>query len=178
MNARKVLSTQTKHRQARWRGQVGMTLLELIITASIILTLAAVAMPLSKMTQKRSQELELRQTLRKTREAIDLFYDHWNRAAGPYCKKYPLTCAEISSEFGYPNSLEVLVEGAPLGGVSEKRKKYLRRIPVDPITKEATWQIRCYTDGPDAFISCDQDVYDISSTSDAVALDGTPYRSW
>ena len=155
-----------------------MTLLELLTTASVLLTLASVAMPLSRFAQKRMQEIALRETLRETRSAIDRFYDDWNRASGPYCKKYPLACAEGSSEYGYPNSLEVMVEGTPLGETSEKRKKYLRRIPIDPVVGKATWDIRCYKNGPDALTACDEDVYDISSTSDGVALDGSEYRSW
>ncbi len=157
-----------------------MTLLELVIVAGIILTLASVAMPLSKLAQKRSREMALRQTLRETRTAIDRFHDDWKND-GPYCKKNQLSCKDrtLISESGYPRSLKVLVEGVPLtGGVSEKRRKYLRRIPVDPITEKAEWQIRCYKDGPDALIPCDEDVYDLASTSDATARDGTEYRSW
>jgi general secretion pathway protein G len=157
-----------------------MTLLELVIVAGMILTLASVAMPLSKLTQKRSREMALRQTLRETRNAIDRFHDDWKND-GPYCKNNQLSCKDRTfvSESGYPKRLSIMVEGVPLTGrVSEKRRKYLRRIPVDPITGEADWQIRCYKDGPDALISCDDDVYDIASKSDAIAIDGTEYRSW
>jgi general secretion pathway protein G len=164
----------------------GVTLLELMITISIIMVLASVAMPLSKMVGKRTREMELRQELRKVREAIDLFKVEWNRDTdmllGPLCMKNKLSCKEISGVTGYPKSLDVLLkveltgDQATVTGASIRR--YLRKIPLDPITGKPDWQLRCHSDPPDAASWCGEDVYDVSSSSQENAMDGTKYKDW
>jgi general secretion pathway protein G len=164
----------------------GVTLLELLITISIVMILASVAMPLSKMVGKRTHELELRQELRRVRAAIDQFKTDWNREGenliGSLCLKNRLTCKDVSGLSGYPKSVEVLLQVELTGEqatISEKFiRRYLRKIPIDPITSNADWRFRCYGDPVDSESWCGQDVYDLSSRSDAIALDGTKFREW
>lgn len=168
------------------RGESGVTFLELLATMAIILILVSVAMPLSKVTAKRAKEVELRQALRDLRTAIDRFKDDWNRDGdrllGPLCQTNQLSCREVASVNGYPKTLENLLrvelsgETATIKGTTVKR--YLRKIPADPITGETEWALRCYTDDPDVTSWCGEDVFDVHSTSDKLALDGTPYNEW
>lgn len=163
-----------------------MTLLELLVTLAILMILASVAMPLTKVSATRAQEIELRQQLRVIRAAIDLFKIEWNREGdvllGPLCIKNKLTCKEISGVYGYPKSLNVLLgvtlssEEAAIRGTTIRR--YLRKAPIDPMTSKADWLLRCYSDPPDATSWCGSDVYDLSTQSQGLALDGTKYRDW
>lgn len=154
--------------------QAGMTLLELLIATVIILVLASVAMPLSRIGDRRVREIELRQNLRELRNAIDQFKADWDE------KKIAHSISDIANEeTGYPKRLEVLTEGVPVGDPNQKKiRRYLRRIPKDPLTGSIEWGTRCYEDEPETFISCNRDVYDVFSQSDEVALDGTKYQSW
>lgn len=164
----------------------GVTLLELLVTMSIIVILASVAMPLSKVSTKRAQELELRQHLRTVRNAIDTFKLEWNRDGevllGPVCVKNKLTCKEVTSIYGYPKSLDVLLgvkltgEEATVRGTTIRR--YLRVLPLDPLTGKADWLLRCYRDPPKPTSWCGEDVYDVMTQSEAAALDGTKYQDW
>lgn len=166
--------------------ELGVTLLELLITISIIMILASVAMPLSKMVGKRTREIELRQELRRVRTAIDEFKIDWSRdgesPGGPLCRKNVLTCKEVSGPSGYPKSLNVLLKveltGEQAAVTGRSMWRYLRKIPVDPITGKTDWRLRCYSDPPDADSWCGEDVYDISSNSKEAALDGTKFRDW
>ena len=166
--------------------QSGVTFLELMITITIIMVLASVAMPLSKVSGKRAREIELHQDLRTVRAAIDAFKLDWNRegdlSLGPLCVKNKLTCKDASSVSGYPKTLQTLLEVKLTGEEATVKgatlKRYLRRIPVDPLTGKADWLLRCYTDPPDASSWCGDDVYDLASASPEVALDGTKYRDW
>jgi len=163
-----------------------VTLLELLITIVIIMILASIAMPLSKVSGKRSRELELRQELRMVRATLDQFKLEWNRESdilvGPLCVQNKLTCKEVTGVSGYPKSLEVLLEvkltGEKATVTEETIRRYLRKIPVDPMTEKADWRLRCYADPPDVSSWCGEDVYDLASSSDEVALDGTNYRDW
>jgi general secretion pathway protein G len=167
-------------------GQSGVTLLEMLVTISIIMVLASVAMPLTKVSGKRAREIELRQELRTVRATIDAFKLEWNRdgdlLVGPLCVKNKLTCKEAASVSGYPKTLETLLEVELTGAEATVKgatiKRYLRRIPVDPLTGKADWMLRCYTDPPNAASWCGEDVYDLASASPEVALDGTNYRDW
>jgi general secretion pathway protein G len=164
----------------------GVTLLELVVTLAIITVLASIALPLAKMNAKRTRELDLRQHLRMVRQAIDQFHIDWNRAGkvliGDACKENVSTCMDVSSDFGYPESLEALLEvklsGDKATVSSVDVRRYLRRIPIDPMTKGAEWGLRCYRDDPDANSWCGDDVFDLYTTSDEMALDGTDYRDW
>ncbi|MDF0643660.1 MAG: type II secretion system protein [Nitrospira sp.] len=166
--------------------QSGVTLLELMVTLTIVMILASVALPLSRLSTKRAHEVELRQHLRVVRAAIDTFKLEWNRdgdvLVGPVCLKNKLTCKDVSSLYGYPKSLNVLLgvtltgEEATIRGTTVRR--YLRALPIDPLTGKADWQFRCYKDAPEASSWCGEDIYDLMTKSDDVALDGTKYRDW
>jgi general secretion pathway protein G len=164
----------------------GVTLLELLVTLTIVMVLASVALPLSRVSAKRSHEIELRQHLRGMRAAIDTFKMEWNRDGdmliGPLCVKNKLSCKDVASIYGYPKSLEMLLgvkltsEEATVRGTTIRR--YLRSLPLDPLTGKADWQFRCYKDAPDASSWCGADVYDVMTASQETALDGTKYRDW
>lgn len=164
----------------------GVTLLELLVTLAILLILASVAVPLSRMSSKRSHEIQLRQDLRVMRAAIDTFKLEWNRDGeillGPLCVKNKLTCKEVTSIYGYPKSLDALLGVKLTGGETTVRgttiRRYLRSLPLDPITGKAQWQLRCYKDEPDTMSWCGEDIYDVMTLSQETALDGTKYREW
>jgi general secretion pathway protein G len=166
--------------------EAGVTLLELLVTLTIVMVLASVALPLSRVSTKRTHEVELRQYLRNMRAAIDTFKMEWNRDGdvllGPLCVKNKLSCKDVSSRYGYPKSLEMLLgvkltsEEATVRGTAIRR--YLRSLPLDPMTGKADWRFRCYKDAPNATSWCGEDVYDVMTTSEDTALDGTKYRDW
>ncbi len=165
----------------------GVTFIELLITLAIIFILASIAMPLTKVTAKRSEELELRQTLRTVRTAIDDFRRDWardnNTLLGPLCVKNKLSCKEHTGLTGYPKSLDTLlkVELSGAEAVIEETiavRRYLRKIPIDPMIDSQEWGIRCYQDDADVDDWCGEDVFDIFTTSTGTAIDGTSYRDW
>jgi len=166
--------------------QSGVTLLELLVTLTILTILASVALPFTKVSARRTKEIELRQNLRIIRAAIDTFRLEWSRdgetLTGPVCVKNRLSCKDVTGPFGYPKSLEVLLgvkltgEQANVRGTAIKR--YLRSIPLDPMTGAADWRMRCYRDPPSIKDWCGEDVYDVSTQSQEIALDGTKYREW
>ncbi|TKS60519.1 MAG: hypothetical protein EWM72_01253 [Nitrospira sp.] len=164
----------------------GLTLLEILVTMTIVVILASVAMPLSKVSTKRVQEIELRQHLRAIRSAIDTFKLEWNRdgdaLVGPVCVKNKLTCKDVTSPYGYPKSLDMLLgvkltgEEATVRGTTVRR--YLRVMPIDPLTGKSDWILRCYKDRPKPSSWCGEDVYDVMTQNEAAALDGTKYQDW
>jgi general secretion pathway protein G len=154
------------------RPERGVTYLEMIATAAIVGILAAAIMPLGRVTVTRQREIELRRSLRELRTAIDrykLAVDQ-GQIGGSDVK--------LGSE-GYPPDLETLVKGVNrVGAATDRKLKFLRRVPVDPMTTKAEWGMRCYQDEPDATSWCGQNVYDVYSTSPGKALDGTKYTEW
>ncbi len=152
----------------------GFTFIEMLVTMTILAILAAAVIPLAKTAMKREREIELRRNLRMIREAIDLY----KKLADE--KKIEV---EGDSE-GYPPDLETLVKGVELkgeqgGGKSEKKIiKFLRRIPLDPMTNSYEWGLRSYQDKPDSDSWGGENVYDVYTKSQATALDGTIYRDW
>lgn len=164
----------------------GVTLLELLVTMTIVMVLASVAFPLTRVSAKRSHEIELRQHLRIMRAAIDTFKLEWNRDGdaliGPLCVKNKLSCKDVTSVYGYPRSLQMLLgikmtsEEATVRGTPMRR--YLRSLPLDPMTGKADWQFRCYKDAPNTSSWCGDDVYDVMTASEETALDGSKYRDW
>jgi len=146
----------------------GVTLIELIAAMAIISILATGILPLSVITYKRTKEIELRQNLRIIRKAID---EYKRLVDEEKIQKDAL-------DSGYPKDLNVLVEGVNLKGPVSKKAKFLRRIPKDHMTEDGEWGLRSYTDEPDSEIWGGQDVYDVYSTSDREALDGTYYKDW
>ncbi|MCU0291884.1 MAG: prepilin-type N-terminal cleavage/methylation domain-containing protein [Thermoanaerobaculaceae bacterium] len=149
------------------RREAGFTLAELAMVAALVAILAAVALPTAKFTIKRERESELRLALRQMRGAID----DYKRLADQ-----GMIQVDLGTE-GYPKELEVLVEGVDIVGQTTK-KKFLRRIPIDPMTGKTEWGMRSYQDEPDSRSWGRQNVYDVYSQSGAVALDGTKYKDW
>jgi general secretion pathway protein G len=152
----------------------GFSFIELLIVTTILLILAATVMPLAEVTAQRQREVELRRALREMRTAIDRFKD----AADTPGRISP-TQLEQENE-GYPPDLETLVEGIDTGqaGVGEQKLKFLRRIPIDPMTNGMDWGLRSYQDDSDSRSWGGENVFDVYTTSDATALDGTRYRDW
>jgi len=165
----------------------GVTLIELLVTLAIIFILASVAVPITKVSTKRAKELELRQTLRMVRTSLDSFRRDWARDGstllGPLCIKNQLACKENTGVTGYPKTLDILLEIELTGGEADLEetksiRRYLRKIPMDPMTGTTEWGRRCYQDEPDVDRWCGEDIFDIFTTSQQVALDGTNYREW
>lgn len=149
------------------RGEAGFTLAEMVMVAALIAILAGMALPVAKYAVKRRKEADLRLDLRLMRNAIDEYKRLSDQGMIPQ---------KVGSE-GYPPDLETLVEGVQLVGKDTKRK-FLRRIPVDPMTKEAKWGLRSYQDEPDSDSWGEQNVYDVYSLSDGTAIDGSKYKDW
>lgn len=156
----------------RRHRQDGFTFVELLVVTAILLILAAAVQPLARVTIQRQKESELRRDLRELREAIDGYYDLV--ATG----QVPSTELKPGNE-GYPPDLDTLVEGVSIANDATGRKvKFLRRIPIDPMTGEAEWALRSYQDKPDATRWGGQNVYDVRSLATGTALDGTKYSDW
>ncbi|HEY8551471.1 MAG TPA: prepilin-type N-terminal cleavage/methylation domain-containing protein [Vicinamibacterales bacterium] len=156
----------------RLRRNEGYTLIELLAVSVVLLVLASAAMPLAKVTVQRQREIELRRALREMRTAIDRFKD----AAD--LQQIAAQDLKAGAE-GYPPTLEVLVEGVRAAGDASGRKlKFLRRIPVDPMTNSTDWGLRSYQDDPDSTSWGGQNVFDVYTKSEGTALDGTKYRDW
>jgi general secretion pathway protein G len=154
------------------RNERGYTFIELIIVTTILLILASAVQPLARVTLQRSREVELRRSLREMREAIDAFKDAVDTNLIPSTELKP------GSE-GYPPDLETLVDGVAVANDASGRKiKFLRRIPIDPMTKSNEWGMRSYQDKADASRWGGQNVYDVYSLAEGTALDGSKYRDW
>lgn len=156
-----------------WRDRRGLSLLELIIALTILSVLGAAVIPLAEVTVKRNKEIELRRSLRTIRTAIDDYKADFDRAVA----ENKITRA--INETGYPEDLEALVEGDDWGGMYPYKRRYLRRIPRDPFDRyDQGWGMRSYTDDPNTTYWGGNNVYDVFSQSDGIALDGTPYNTW
>ncbi|HEV2134503.1 MAG TPA: type II secretion system protein [Terracidiphilus sp.] len=143
----------------------GLTLVELIVTCFILSILATAAIPVARFEYKRQKERELRRDLWMIRDAIDRYKDAADRGAFQI---------KLDSQ-GYPPDLDTLVNGVEVQG---KKLKFLRRIPVDPMTGKAEWGERSMQDDPDSDSWGGQNVFDVYSKSDGTALDGTKYKTW
>jgi len=154
------------------RSSSGFTFLELLVVTAIIMVLAMGALPMVRVSIRRQRETDYRYTLKIVRAAIDKFKDN--------CDARVL--AQTEMVFGadcYPTSFEQLVEGALLANDSTgKRMKFLRKIPIDPITGTTDWGKRAFQDPPDAKVWGGQSLYDIYTKSEAKALNGTKYKDW
>ena len=151
---------------SRRKNQFGFTLAELVMVVALVAVLSSMALPVAKFTVKRRKEAELRLALRQVRTAIDEYKRLSDQG------QIPVT---IGGE-GYPEELEVLVEGVEIVG-QETKMKFLRRIPIDPMTRE-DWELRSYQDDDDSTSWGGQNVYDIRTTSEGIAIDGTKYAEW
>jgi general secretion pathway protein G len=152
----------------RLSSEMGMTLLELIIACSILVILSTAALPVARFSILHRKETELRRDLREMRDAIDRYKDAADRN---------LIRVELGSE-NYPPDLETLVKGVQLGGSGDRKIRFLRKIPVDPMTGQAEWGLRAVQDEPDSTSWGGKNVFDVYSKSQATASDGTRYAGW
>ena len=152
-------------------GERGFTFIEMIVVTTILLVLASTVMPLAQVTMQRQREAELHRALREMRTAIDKFKDAVDQGL------IPSTELEPANE-GYPPDLETLVDGVSVANDASGRKlKFLRRVPVDPMTRD-DWGLRSYQDDPGSKSWGGQNVFDVYTKSEGTALDGTKYRDW
>jgi general secretion pathway protein G len=164
----RVKKQATSPHRVHKRIERGITLLELMIATSILLVLATAALPVFRMTVVRTKEAQLHKALREIRDAIDRYKDYSDRN---------LIRVEVGSE-GYPPDLETLVKGVQIGASSDRKVRFLRRIPVDPMTGRAEWNLQSVQDDPDSTSWGGSNVFDVHSKSQATALDGTKYADW
>ncbi|HEY6330744.1 MAG TPA: type II secretion system protein [Blastocatellia bacterium] len=164
-----------KDRRSTSARSYGFSLLELVLAVAIMSILTAASVPLIRNSVKRDREIELRYALRQIREAIDA-YKHYgeftNGAAIP---------VELRTQSGYPKDLKTLVDGftpANVVGTSQNKIRFLRRMPIDPMTGKDEWGLRGYQDRPGDDNWGGDDVYDVYSLSPATALNGTLYKDW
>lgn len=158
---------------SKGRSQSGLSLIELVITMAILAILASAALPIGEMSVRRNKELELRRALRTIRTAIDNYKADYDEAVAKN------KISKTVGESGYPEDLDVLIEGTDWGGYLEVKRKYLRRIPRDPFDRyDEGWGKRSYSDEYDSTVWGGQDVYDVYSQNTEIALDGTEYSTW
>ena len=145
--------------------QCGLTLIELIVAISLLTILVGAAMPIARVRVQRERERELRRDLWEMRDAIDRYKDAADRGAFQI---------KLGSE-GYPPDMDTLVKGVDVQG---KTLRFLRRIPVDPLTGNNEWGLRSMQDEPDSSSWGGQNVFDVYTKSQGTALDGTKYSEW
>lgn len=162
-------------RRTGWRGLTrpgGYTFVELMVVGTMLLILASAILPLAKVTIQRQREVELHRTLRELRLAIDRYKDAADQGL------IGSTDLKAGSE-GYPPDLDTLVEGVRVANDASGRKlKFLRRVPIDPMTKSNAWGMRSYQDDTDATSWGGQNIFDVFTKSTGTALDGTKYKDW
>jgi general secretion pathway protein G len=154
--------------RTRTAGKRGFTLIELLATITIIAILVGISLPLVTNSLKRDRETDLRRALREMRTAID-----------KYKEDSDLGKIEVPTDTeGYPQTLESLVDGVQWIGQAGKNLKYLRKIPVDPMTNSTDWGMRSYQDEVTSQSWGGQNVFEVYSKSEGVAFDGTLYKDW
>jgi len=159
------MKLSTFHRSRSIGPQHGFTLLELIIASIILIILTSMAVPLARVTIKREKERELRRDLWEMRDAIDRYKDAADRNAFQ---------TKVGTQ-NYPPELETLVKGEEVQG---KKIRFLRKIPVDPMTNSTEWGMRSMQDDPDSDSWGGQSVFDVYTKSQGTGLDGTKYKDW
>ena len=151
--------------RSRRRVRRGFTLIELIVSIAILSILTGLAVPMTRVAIKRQKERELRYDLQLLRDAIDR-YKH--AAEGSYFQK--------ADSYTYPKTLDVLVEGVEITG--GKKLRFLRQIPIDPMTGKTDWGVHSMDDEPESDSWDESTVYDVYSRAEGIGLDGTRYRTW
>ena len=155
----------------RRRGQRGFSLIELIVSFTILLLLTSMAVPLNRFKVRREKEKELRRSLLELRNALDKYKDACDyQQLAPTSQKPDADC--------YPESLNILVEGVKAGGSVDKKIKFLRRIPKDPFTGRREWGLRSTRDDPQSTSWGGQNVFDIYTKTYEKAGDGAAYADW
>jgi general secretion pathway protein G len=152
----------------RLASDAGLTLIELVVTCGILITLATAAVPVARFTIVRQKEAELRYDLREMRDAIDRYKDVADKN---------MIQVKIGTE-GYPPDLDTLVKGVNMMGAPDRKIRFLRAIPIDPMTGKKDWGMRSVQDDADSNSWGGQDVFDVFSKSTGTALDGTKYSQW
>jgi general secretion pathway protein G len=147
------------------KEQSGFTLIELVVATTILIILSGLIIPVARVQIKREKERQLRAALWEIRDAIDRYKDAADRNAFR---------TKVNS-FGYPPDLDTLVNGEDVGG---KKLRFLRHIPVDPMTGNTDWGLRSMQDDPDSDTFNGDSVFDVHTKSQGIALDGTKYRDW
>ena len=150
------------------KPQRGFTVVELAIVAAMIAILTAMVVPIARYTVKRQKELELKEQLRNMRNAIDKYKQYADSGS---------IQIQVGSE-GYPADLDTLVDGVPQIGQLNKKLKFLRQVPIDPMTGKAEWGLRSFQDEPDSISWGGQNIYDVHSLSGGRAIDGSYYKDW
>jgi len=148
------------------KAQRGVTLLEMIVVITILLVLMGAAVPVVKVSVKRAKETELKRDLWEMRAAIDRYKDAADKNAFQ---------SKLGSE-GYPPDLDTLVNGVDVAG--GKKVRFLRRVPVDPMTGNKEWGLRAMKDDPQSDSWGGENVFDVYSKSAGTALNGTKYKDW
>ena len=159
------MKLSTFHRSRSTGSQHGFTLLELIIATIILVILTSMAVPLARVTIKREKERELRRALWEMRDAIDRYKDAADRGAFQ---------TKVGTQ-NYPPDLETLVKGEEVQG---KKIRFLRKIPIDPMSNNTEWGMRSMQDDPDSDSWGGQSVFDVYTKSQGIGLDGTKYKDW
>lgn len=148
----------------------GFSFVEMIIATALIMILASATMPIVRISIRREREANLRRTLRELRLAIDKYQDT--------CMANKIAATDITAQC-YPPDLQTLVDGAPaLNSTSDMKYKFLRRIPIDPITGKAEWGFKAVTDMPDSKSWGGGNVFDVYSKAEGSALDKSKYKDW
>ncbi len=147
-------------------GQRGVTLLEMIVVITILLILMGAAVPVVKVSVRREREVELRRALWEMRTAIDRYKDAADKNAFQ---------VKLGTE-GYPPDLDTLVNGVEIAG--GKKLRFLRHIPMDPMTGNKDWGLRSMQDDPDSESWGGQNVFDVYTKSTGTGLSGTKYKDW
>jgi general secretion pathway protein G len=152
----------------KWSLAKGFTVVELAIVAAMIAILTAMVVPIARYTVKRQKELELKEQLRFMRNAIDKYKQASDQG---------MIQVQLGNE-GYPPDLDTLVDGVPQIGQVNKKLKFLRQVPIDPMTGKAEWGLRSFQDEPDSVAWGGQNIYDVHSLSGGRAIDGSYYKDW
>ena len=158
----------------RWfrKSSDGFSFVEIIVVTAIMGILATAALPIARVSMRRQREVDARRTIREIRTAIDQFKDWADRGL----------IAQSELQFGsenYPSSLDVLVDGVLLANdATGRKKKFLRRIPMDPLTGSTDWGKRSYQDATDSKVWGGQNVFDVYTKAEGRALDGSKYKDW
>jgi general secretion pathway protein G len=165
---RREFPSSGSHGQRSLSQAAGMTLLELIVACTILLVLSSMALPIFRYSVIREKEAELRYDLRTMRDAIDRYKE--------LAEQHKFR-TEVGSD-NYPPDLETLVQGVQLGAGNDKKLRFLRKVPIDPMTGKADWGLRATGDDPDSTTWGGKNVFDVYSKSPGTALGGTKYSDW